>query len=441
MKVSRLPLLVLAVAFASCVRNAREVKSASEYDTQESESAVDRSETTEEHSQREEGVPRAFEPAPSASEAAKVVRKLPLLAPFYDQLDALRNGTRKSSVRILWLGDSHTAADFMTQPVRDHLSLLGGNGGPGYVRLGLDGYRHGAVRFSSYGRWRKAPILPAQRTRVLDGIFGYGGIRTLPAASSGAGAAVRLPIDEAMDVQLLYRLTPGADLEARWGAEKWRLSGTQSEEIAAEVQSMVFQGRDTVEFSVHHVAGDPQVFGAFIDYQCPGVVLDTVGIDGARAATVLAWEPDQYVAQVRHRNPDLLVVAFGTNEVFDQTDPARYIEHNQKLVELVRQAKPDLPCWIVGPPDSATTEGNSKARVQEVTTAQSQAAAHLGCAFTSSYELMGGEGSFTRWARERPAKARGDRIHLTILGYETLGRLLAHELVEGEPLAHMPDAR
>ena len=51
---------------------------------------------------------------------------------------------------------------------------------------------------------------------------------------------------------------------------------------------------------------------------------------------------------------------------------------------------------------------------------------------------MGGEGSFTRWSRERPAKARGDRIHLTILGYEMLGKLLARELVEGEPLAPNP---
>src|SRR5690606_6298533 len=244
----------------------------------------------------------------SARGVAPVVRKHPLLREFYDKLDALRSGAHKSSVRILWLGDSHTSADFMTHPVREHLAMLGGDGGPGFVRLGLDGYRHGAARLTSYGRWRKAPILPAQRTRVLDGVFGYGGIRTLPAASAGAGVVVRSSSDEPVALTLLYRLPPGADLEARWGDEKLRLSRAPAEVIADDARFLVFQGNGSAEFSVHHVAGDPQVLGAFVDYQRPGVVLDTVGIDGARAATVLAWEPEQFVAHVRHRSPDLLVV-------------------------------------------------------------------------------------------------------------------------------------
>jgi lysophospholipase L1-like esterase len=425
-----------ALVSLSCTRPAREVRSASDYGIQENESALSRERPSEEGKQSEQISPDdVVTQPPDPLDVPKVMRKLPLLGEFYENLDALRNGTRKSSVRILWLGDSHTAADFMTHPVREHLSLLGGNGGPGFVRLGLDGYRHGAARFTSYGKWRKAPILPAQRTRVLDGVFGYGGIRTLPASSSGASVMVRSPSNEPIDVQLLSRLPPGSELEARFGQEKVRLSATPAEEIAVDVRSWSFHGRDTAEFSVHHVAGDPQVFGAFVDYSRPGVVLDTVGIDGARAATVLAWEPEQFVAHVRRRAPELLVVAFGTNEVFDQTDPTRYVEHNEKLVELVRQARPGIPCWVIGPPDSATTEGNSKARVQDVTAALRQAAISTGCAFTSAYELMGGEGSFARWVRDRPAKARSDRIHLTIHGYETLGRLLAHELVEGEPLS------
>ncbi len=108
-----------------------------------------------------------LEPAQSAEPVFP--RNLPELAPFYVALDALANDQRERPVRILWWGDSHTAADFLTHPIREHLNAQSKPGGPGFIRLGLSGYRHGAVRLKSDGRWRKAPILPAQRTRVLDG--------------------------------------------------------------------------------------------------------------------------------------------------------------------------------------------------------------------------------------------------------------------------------
>lgn len=364
-----------------------------------------------------------------------VERKLAHLHHFYDAIDALRAGQRDRSVRILWLGDSHTAADFMTQPVREHLVRLGGDGGPGFVRLGLDGYRHGAAHVKSFGRWRKAPILPAQRTRVLDGVFGYGGIRTLPAAAAGAIASVRVATGRELVWTLSARLPPGARVDLKLGEAKLRASSDAGNTEAGGAQFVSLTGPDTEEFNVLHVGGDPEVFGVFADYSAPGVVLDTVGINGARTATPLAWEPEQYVAQVNARSPDLLVLAFGTNEVFDQTRPDRYVEHNTKLVELIRQARPEISCWIVGPPDSSTMEGTSKARVFEVTAAQKAAAEQLGCAFTSAFELMGGEGSFNRWAREKPAKSRGDRVHFTIAGYRALGEYLASALIGGVPRA------
>lgn len=418
----------------SCAPAPREVRAASEYGPKPAPEE------------------RAPEPLPSSEDAAPedeppseteqgsaalppVERRLQRLDSFYAAVDALRASERKTSVRILWLGDSHTAADFMTHPIREHLVRLGGDGGPGYLRLGLDGYRHGSANVKSFGRWRHAPILPAQRTRVLDGVFGYGGIRTLPAAAAGAVASLRQALGREIVWTLSTRLLHGAKVDLVLGETKLRVLESTTPRPSGGPEAVSLSGADSEEFSIHHVGGDPEVFGVFADYVEPGIVLDTVGINGARTATVLAWEPEQYVAQIRERKPDLLVLAFGTNEVFDQTRPDRYIEHNTKLVELVRQGQPNVPCWIVGPPDSSTTEGTSKARVAEVNAAQAAAAEKLGCAFTSAFELMGGEGSFNRWAREKPAKARGDRIHFTIAGYRALGELLAEALIGGVPLA------
>lgn len=425
---------LVSLALGGCAPPPREVRPAAHYGSELETppqpiraSPPPAAENVNERSSAEPDIGTEKEPPP-------VERKLGQLGPFYDAVDALRANKRDTSVRILWLGDSHTAADFMTQPVREHLARLGGYGGPGFVRLGLDGYRHGAAEVKSFGRWRKAPILPAQRTRVMDGVFGYGGIRTLPVAGAGAGASLRKTSGRELVWTLSVRLLHRAKLDVKVGDVRVRASFDEEETLPGGLQWVPVLGTDTEALEVHHAGGDPEVFGVFADYTVPGVVLDTVGINGARTATPLAWESEQYVAQVRARKPDLLVLAFGTNEVFDQTRPDRYIEHNTKLVELVRQARPEIPCWIVGPPDSSTKEGTSKARVSEVNRAQARAADMIGCAFTSAFELMGGEGSFHRWTREKPAKARSDRIHLTIAGYTRLGELLAHSLIGGVPL-------
>lgn len=428
---------------SSCTREVRPIRPAADYETEETIEPIPRQRVV---------VPPSIEPAvpldeetvepPPNPATAPLSRRLPELESFYAAIDRVRSGARESKVRVLWLGDSHTAADFMTHPVREHLASLASDGGPGFVRLGMDGYRHGAVKFSESGKWRKAPILPSQRTRVLDGVFGYGGIRNLPAAGASVTAELREPRDVPFRWTLSYRLPPGAQLSVRWGQRSYRISKSGVEDLSGktegvvvsesttgEILSATFDGAPNEAFTVGHVGGDPQIFGAFGEYADGGVILDTVGINGARAATVLAWEPQQYVDQLRQRSLDLLVLAFGTNEVFDQTNPQRYEEHMRDIVHLARTARPDLPCWIVGPPDSAAQGGGSKERVHQVTEVQRAAAAMLGCAFTSAFELMGGEGSFAAWARERPARARSDRIHLTIAGYESLGASLAQSLI------------
>lgn len=363
-----------------------------------------------------------------AEKESQFKQLLPNLDSFYSKLDALASDKAESAVRILWWGDSHTAADFLTQPLREHLQTEVRDGGPGFFRLGLKGYRHGAVRLSVNGRWRKAPILPAQRTRVLDGVFGLGGIRTLPAAGASATAELRAVSTEPHLWSLSYRLPQGAQLEVQLGDETYRLKS----EAGTESQILTSSWRATGEarFKVRHIAGDPQIMGAYVERVSPGVVLDTIGINGARLATVLAWEPGQLKERLKWRNPDLLVLAFGTNEVFDSTRVSSYLEHFERVIALAREVNPELPCWIVGPPDSAAKSGGSKERVLQVTEIQREAAKVSGCAFTSQFELMGGEGSFETWMRRRPALARTDRIHLSIAGYEELGRLVSNSLLQ-----------
>ena len=49
----------------------------------------------------------------------------------------------------------------------------------------------------------------------------------------------------------------------------------------------------------------------------PGVVVDTLGIAGTRAANMLDWNRDIWADNVRRRDPDLYILAYGTNEATD----------------------------------------------------------------------------------------------------------------------------
>src|SRR6185295_11830392 len=116
----------------------------------------------------------AAAPAPSPSGDSLALER------FDRALAALEAKSRRDHVRVLWLGDSHTAADFMTGALRRKLSLRFGAGGPGLVRLGTSPYRHDGVKLVREGRWRLEPDPPSRRTVEGDTALGYFGMRAVP---------------------------------------------------------------------------------------------------------------------------------------------------------------------------------------------------------------------------------------------------------------------
>src|SRR5450432_2962874 len=99
--------------------------------------------------------PKAEEPAPEAAPAAGVGPSPEATDPakldlphFYADLAGLEQHKRKAPVRVLWLGDSHTAADYLTGALRARLQTRFGAAGPGFVRLGVKPYRHSQVHWA-----------------------------------------------------------------------------------------------------------------------------------------------------------------------------------------------------------------------------------------------------------------------------------------------------
>jgi lysophospholipase L1-like esterase len=354
-------------------------------------------------------------------------QRFPQLSRAAEAFDALGRGLRSQPVRILWLGDSHTAADHLTGSVRALLFERFGPGGPGFLRLGLAPTRHEHANLQRIGMARTEPSPPSRRAPQADGVFGLGGmrisvlerselrLRVLPGALAGRARHT-----------LLYDLPAGSRFKLALGPERRTISAVAPAPALRKspVQRLEIEGEATDTLVIDVLAGAPRFYGAIVEGSEPGVVLDAIGIDGARVGTALAWDGPAFEAELADRHPDLFVLAFGTNEAFDGVRVDRYEGELERLLDRFRRGAPAADCLILGPPDALTRAGTPVRRVPEISAAYASVARRSGCAFLSQQELMGGLGSFATWAAERPPFAFGDGLHLTRRGYQRLGALL-----------------
>jgi lysophospholipase L1-like esterase len=351
---------------------------------------------------------------------------------FQTALRALADGKRRDHVRVTWLGDSHTAADFWTGAVRRVLQKNFGDGGPGFVHVGWSGagYRHDGFRGIPSSTWKIRPGAYAQTTVTDDGVFGLGGVRFEPRQAqsrTGFNVTDASLAHEPLTFDLAYRLPAGAAIPTVRVGEK-------SESLAPSVAGKLshFQVTGAAGTTSLHLDGADhiQLFGAVVESTKPGVVLDTVGLNGARLATFLAWDEATWVDELARRKSDLVVFAFGTNESQDLRGGAeRYGEHLDALLARVRKAIPanSSECLVITPIDRRDEAAALRlAKIRDVLAARAKAA---GCTVWDAQAAMGGHGAMAAWAQETPARAGGDGVHLTGRGYASLGERLGNELL------------
>ena len=373
------------------------------------------------------GAPAAALPSGPPARGAELAR-------FHAALRALEQGARARHVRVSWLGDSHAQADFWTGTLRTHLQKRFGNGGPGFVHIGFKNYRHNGVLATVNGKWKLRPKAPSSQKPFGDGIFGLGGVLT-----SGYDEGPRASLDvtdtsltSKLFVDVCYRLPEDTDTAAVTvtGSRRVNLKATAAEP-PGKLRHLLLESDVPAKIDVLPTSGRPEFCGVVIETDPsakPGVVLDTLGLNGARYSTALAWNEASWGAELARREPDLVVLEYGTNEAGDHnTSPSVYGQRLIALVSRIRKVKPDVDIVIVGPSDRADTEP----RIPPIRDALRDAAAKSGCWFWDTYSAMGGQGSMRVWRDDAPPRAAKDGIHLLIRGYRELGDRLFADLMQG----------
>lgn len=362
----------------------------------------------------------------------------PQLARFHAALNELARKKRTDHVRILWLGDSHGQADFWSGQVRKLLAERFGDGGPGFVHLGYKNYRHDGVKLDIRGKWRMRPKKPVDPKRQGDGIYGLGGLM-MSGYDDLPRVELKLPggvPGGAAKLDLCYRFVEPGDALAYATDGGHEVTLVEAPGQRGAVAHLELTASTKEPFVVRPI-GRTDLCGVVIEAdpaKHPGVVLDTLAINGARYGTALAWEEAAWTKEVARRRPDLVIFEYGTNEAGDANPAYGKVEKQVgELLARVRSVSPDVDCVVVSPTD----RGDAEARVTTMRKGLMKAAKDHGCFWFDAWEILGGEGAFERLSLEPDGKVQPDQIHLTIKGYRELGAHLFEGLVAGYgPASH-----
>jgi lysophospholipase L1-like esterase len=351
---------------------------------------------------------------------------------FYESLARAYQG--EWVARVVHYGDSHVAADILTGALRQQLQLWFGEAGAGFVLPGRpwQGYSRAGVTSQTSAGWQIDGL--TQASLSADGRLGLAGV-SLSTKAPGEWISVTAA-GSYFDIYVLKQSGGGSIDVLLDGVEhksNVSLASRASESACIEVVAQIGSVH-TIEIRTTS-SGLARIFGIAIEFNTAGVTYDALGINGARASRPLRWDWKVLAGSLERRDPDLIVVAYGSNEVSDSDlDVEEYRARFTTLLKKFHEAAPRASILVVGPPDRAVRIANrwkTIARMPALVEAQRQAAFEAGAAFYDLFKAMGGPGSIQRWATQPERLAQPDRVHLKTAGYRLVADWLYAELMSG----------
>ncbi len=359
---------------------------------------------------------------------------------LFEALAATETDTRGRPVHILQIGDSHTAGDRITGKLRGVMQARFGQSGRGVLPPGTPyaGYAPLLVQVAGAGWITEAASLqpPAGAPKPRVGLAGM--------RSTGTEGAL-----------LGFDLDPGAEATAVGVCGRARGPGEGlSVEAAGLGRGLDFNGTaPDQEVCRELTLSRPAASVRLVSLE-RGVVMDSVLLTGARRGVMVSnlgvvgaslrdlGSRDEAIvaAELAYWRPTLIVLAYGTNEGFDdRLDAGAYETLLRGQLGRMRRLAPAASLMIIGAPDAlrngvqdgCSADGRrtpppSLAVVRDV---QRRVAADMGVAFWDWHGRMGGDCSSDRLAMRTEPLMRGDRVHFTSVGGDWIGGVLADDLL------------
>ena len=141
----------------------------------------------------------------------------------------------------------------------------------------------------------------------------------------------------------------------------------------------------------------------------------------------MAWQNELNVV-----NPDLIILAYGTNEAYNNMEIEIVRQTLLKTISQIRNASPNSAIMIIGAPESLKSTSGScgvrPAKLTELQQMQREVAASQHTLYWDWQAAMGGECSMKSWINQ--GLARSDGVHFTASGYDRIGQALANSILD-----------
>ena len=351
---------------------------------------------------------------------------------------------------ILQIGDSHTAADLFSGEVRDQLQDKFGKGGlflpPGIPKAGVQSADI-TIKASDAWSYNAMASTDAPTSFWLSGYTAsasaYGAsISFASAAARGFDAIdvsfLKSPQGGTVDILLDGAVVNQVDLRGAAGEPLIRrllpASGSVGKFKRLEVKTTS--------------AGRVELSGVFVDQRQSGVSYLSVGFPSARVTILERMAPENLADDMQRIDPDMVVLAFGTNEGFDDNlDITAYRKTLTGIVTALTRARPGLRIAIIGPPPGVRKEvscaevrracgsppvaGSCWAeppKLSAVRDVERVVAKALGATYWDWSSVLPSACDLEQGHLGQPAIFGPDRVHLTPLGYRSSADAFARML-------------
>ena len=153
--------------------------------------------------------------------------------------------------------------------------------------------------------------------------------------------------------------------------------------------------------------------------------------------TVLShtFNQQHWAAELRQRNPNLVVINYGTNEAdFAEFVDKHYEKELREAIRRVRAALPGASILLMSPMDRGQHDGPdivTMPTIPRLVEIQRRVARETGCGFFDTFHAMGGEGTMARWYTGQPRLVSADLIHPIPAGGKLIAVVFAREIAAG----------
>lgn len=361
------------------------------------------------------------------------------LVRFYEKWDRV-NRTHKGYVHIMHIGGSHVQAGTMSHRIRKH--VLAEYGGEPADR-GLIFPYSAANNCNNPRDYRisKSNVFSLIRNvyQQYPSPLGMSGISVYCTQSD---QSITFTMNEpdydfATDTLVLFGRSNGHYIDPVLKYDTiWRFP---DESDLENERYYFYPGRSLQEFTFHFPCGAADTFfvnGLWLKNGKPGVTFTSIGVNGAAVPSYLRCK--NFTRDLKAFPPDLVIFGIGVNDAFAADFDSTVFKNNYlQLIARIREANPD--CAFIFLSNNDTWKRARKGRYTvnktgpEVSDVMHRLANLTGGACWDQFEVMGGLGSMAKW--QAKGLAQKDRVHFTVNGYNLIGDLFWHAIVQ--PLKSM----